>query len=254
MNKFLVLFIVLLIGSGCGASKRVAQEEKTVSQEEETVYLKKVSDSEEKIKSLEERVDTLERELIDIRMDYISRINNLEVDIADQDEDIDRAIKEVERYIAKKIERAKRAKRLREAAKKAKARKPIISSEKLLEINYSKAIELYTAGNYQKSYELLNNMIIGKVKKNLQDNIYYWRGMNKFQMNAYEEGIKNFNVVIENYPKENKYFDAKLMVAVSHGMMGEKSLAINELTRLLDENIPDEIREKAKKAILQFQK
>ncbi|MBF0276085.1 MAG: hypothetical protein HQK84_12715 [Nitrospinae bacterium] len=256
MKKLIIFFAFLIVGSGCEAVRvsnftekkvDVVKNEKAAVNDEAMVHAAQT-------KKLEERIEALEQELVGARMDYISRINNLEVDITDQDDDIEKLYKEMEKFLKKKLamKRAMRKKKAKEMASMKK--KPIFTDKQMLEQNYTKAIDFYTAGSYQESLKLLNNLIIGKAKMDLQDNIYYWRGMNEFQLNSFTEAIKNFQVVIESYPKENKYYDAKLMVAVSHGMMGDKSLAINELKRLEEENIPEEIKAKAKKAIAQFQK
>ena len=201
------------------------------------------------ISDLKNRIEALERNFIDVRMDYISRINNLEVEIAELKEENANLQKIRKGTKIKKIARVDRRKKV---APKKKA--TMLASPKKIEKSYDRAIQAYKDGDFNGALTTLNNMVVGETAKALQDNIFYWRGMCQFQLNEYANSIKNFTTVIENFPKENKYYDSKLMVAISHGMMGDKSLSINELSRLLNEKIPNEVREKANKAIQEFQR
>ncbi len=217
------------------------------------------------IAALHERIDQLERNLIDMRMDYISRINSLEVDVADIKEN--RTV--IKKHIGKKArERAREVKHGKRiplpppvisemdegSGMSAPPSKTIVTNPEAIQSAYERAIQFYRNGQYGSALQSLDTIVVGEMKKSMQDNVFFWKGMCHFQLNHLEKAISHFNTVVENYPKENKFYEAKMMIATTHGIMGNKSLAINELKRLLEDSIPSEVREKAERAIREFEK
>ncbi len=265
MKWFSLLMLALLVSSCNGArgQSQVKQYDTMTPQEE--VATAQNNSANNNYHELSDRLDQLERNLIDMRMDYISRINSLEVDVADIKEN--RTV--LKKNIGKKAkERAREVKHGRAvpipppvisemdegAGMSAPPSKQIVTNPEAIQAAYEKAIQFYRNGQYGNALQSLNTIVVGEMQKSMQDNVFFWKGMCHFQLNHLEKAISLFNTVVENYPKENKFYEAKMMIATSHGIMGNKSLAINELKRLLEDSIPQEVRHKSERAIKEFEK
>ncbi len=64
---------------------------------------------------------------------------------------------------------------------------------------------------------------------------YYWLGEIHLAGNDLKQAASNFQTVIRDYPKSDKFADAKLKLAIVHSKQGDKALAKQELKRIKSE-------------------
>jgi TolA-binding protein len=109
---------------------------------------------------------------------------------------------------------------------------------------YDKALEAYRTGNYDESILLFQNFALSNPPLNLKDNILFWIGSNYVKLEMYDNAIKQFDTVINQFPRGNKAHDSRLMLGISYYKKGEASRAIEVLQSALKYNPPSEVKGK----------
>jgi len=109
---------------------------------------------------------------------------------------------------------------------------------------YNKALNAYQAGNYDESILLFQNFALSNPPGHLKDNILFWIGSNYIKLEMYDNAIKQFDTVLNQFPNSNKAHDSRLMLGVSYYKKGEASKAIEVLETALKYNPPSDVRGK----------
>jgi TolA-binding protein len=109
---------------------------------------------------------------------------------------------------------------------------------------YNKALEAYRTGNYDESILLFQNFALSNPPLNLKDNILFWIGSNYVKLEMYDNAIKQFDTVLNQFPRGNKAHDSRLMLGISYYKKGESSRAIEVLESALKYNPPSEVKGK----------
>jgi TolA-binding protein len=109
---------------------------------------------------------------------------------------------------------------------------------------YNKALEAYQKGNYDESILLFQNFALSNPPLNLKDNILFWIGSNYVKLEMYDNAIKQFDTVINQFPRGNKAHDSRLMLGISYYKKGEASRAIEVLESALKYNPPSAVKGK----------
>jgi TolA-binding protein len=109
---------------------------------------------------------------------------------------------------------------------------------------YNKALDAYRAGNYDESILLFQNFALSNPPLQLKDNILFWIGSNYVKLEMYDNAIKQFDTVINQFPRGNKAHDSRLMLGISYYKKGEASRAIEVLQSALKYNPPSEVKGK----------
>ncbi len=109
---------------------------------------------------------------------------------------------------------------------------------------YDQALSAYKKGNYDESILLFQNYALSDPPARLQDNILFWIGSNYVQLEMYDDAIKQFEAVIDKFPRGNKVHDSRYMLGVSYYRKGQTSQAINVLESALRRHPPVEVRGK----------
>ncbi|NIQ01775.1 MAG: tetratricopeptide repeat protein, partial [Nitrospinaceae bacterium] len=126
----------------------------------------------------------------------------------------------------------------RKAARQSRPRTPQTPPE------YRNALEAYRNGNYDESILLFQNLALSNPPPSLEDNIVFWIGNNYFQLEMYDDAIKQFETVLNNYPRGNKVHDSRYMMGLSYVRKGSTSQGIEILQSALRNNPPAEVRGK----------
>ncbi len=109
---------------------------------------------------------------------------------------------------------------------------------------YNRALAAYKSGDYDESILLFQNYALSDPPPRLQDNILFWIGSNYVQLEMFDDAIKQFEAVLEKYPRGNKIHDSRFMLGVSYQKKGESSRAIEILESALKRQPPAEVRGK----------
>lgn len=109
---------------------------------------------------------------------------------------------------------------------------------------YNKALQAYRTGNYDESILLFQNYALSNPPRGLKDNILFWIGNNYVKLEMHDNAIKQFNTVLNQFPKGNKVHDSRLMLGISYYAKGEASRAIEVLETALKYNPPSEVKGK----------
>lgn len=121
---------------------------------------------------------------------------------------------------------------------------PKALSKKSVRKDYDEAIRLYNIKQYDESLYLFGKLDNNRTPIDLRDNVYFWMGQCYFMLGDFANATEKFNVVIEKYKKGNKLFDAMYMLGATYNEVGEKSKALNQLEKTLNNGPPFEIRKK----------
>ncbi len=109
---------------------------------------------------------------------------------------------------------------------------------------YKQALDAYNNGNYDESILLFQNFALSNPPSSLKDNILFWIGSNYVKLEMYDDAIKQFDTLLNQYPNGNKAHDSRLMLGVSYYKKGESSRAVDILETALKYNPPAEVRGK----------
>jgi TolA-binding protein len=109
---------------------------------------------------------------------------------------------------------------------------------------YNLALSAYQVGNYDESILLFQNFALSNPPGHLKDNILFWIGSNYVKLEMYDNAIKQFDTVLNQFPRSNKAHDSRLMLGVSYYKKGEASRAIEVLETALKYNPPSDVKGK----------
>lgn len=109
---------------------------------------------------------------------------------------------------------------------------------------YNTALSAYQVGNYDESILLFQNFALSNPPGHLKDNILFWIGSNYVKLEMYDNAIKQFDTVLNQFPRSNKAHDSRLMLGVSYYKKGESSRAVEVLETALKYNPPSEVKGK----------
>lgn len=109
---------------------------------------------------------------------------------------------------------------------------------------YNTALSAYQVGNYDESILLFQNFALSNPPGHLKDNILFWIGSNYVKLEMYDNAIKQFDTVLNQFPQSNKAHDSRLMLGVSYYKKGEASRAVEVLETALKYNPPSDVKGK----------
>jgi TolA-binding protein len=109
---------------------------------------------------------------------------------------------------------------------------------------YKTALSAYQVGNYDESILLFQNFALSNPPGHLKDNILFWIGSNYVKLEMYDNAIKQFDTVLNQFPRSNKAHDSRLMLGVSYYKKGESSRAVEVLETALKYNPPSDVKGK----------
>lgn len=109
-----------------------------------------------------------------------------------------------------------------------------VSSETMYDTAYTD----YTKGNFDLAILGFRDYLQKFPAGTLADSAQYWIGESFFSQKKYDQAIGEFNRVINTYPQSNKIMYAKLKIAFSQALMGNKDLALKSLDEVI-EKYPD---------------
>jgi TolA-binding protein len=109
---------------------------------------------------------------------------------------------------------------------------------------YNTALSAYQVGNYDESILLFQNFALSNPPGHLKDNILFWIGSNYVKLEMYDNAIKQFDTVLNQFPRSNKAHDSRLMLGVSYYKKGEASRAVEVLETALKYNPPSDVKGK----------
>ncbi len=88
-------------------------------------------------------------------------------------------------------------------------RKQVTVTKDPIEDRYKKSVYLFLDRRYEESRQSLMMLPMQEVKQSLKDNVVFWIGLCYYKQGRYPEALKQFEEVMELYPKGNKVPDAK---------------------------------------------
>lgn len=194
-----------------------------------------------KVRELEEVINTMEPKIAATQ----ERLEGSLSAATSQSEFLEPEVEELKNQVAElnaEIERIKSQKRPAPMAK-SRTRKAAGSSSKTSQ-EYDQALSAYKKGNYDESILLFQNYALSDPPSSLQDNILFWIGSNYVQLEMYDDAIKQFEAVVDKFPRGNKVHDSRYMLGVSYYRKGETSQAIDVLESALKRHPPTEVRGK----------
>ncbi len=109
---------------------------------------------------------------------------------------------------------------------------------------YNKALKAYQTGNYDESILLFQNFALSNPPGHLKDNILFWIGSSYVKLEMFDNAIKQFDTVLNQFPNSNKAHDSRLMLGVSYYKKGEASRAVEVLETALKYNPPSDVKGK----------
>jgi len=109
---------------------------------------------------------------------------------------------------------------------------------------YNTALSAYQVGNYDESILLFQNFALSNPPGHLKDNILFWIGSNYVKLEMYDNAIKQFDTVLNQFPRSNKAHDSRLMLGVSYYKKGEASRAVEVLETALKYNPHSDVKGK----------
>jgi TolA-binding protein len=99
--------------------------------------------------------------------------------------------------------------------------------------DYIEALSSYQNGEFAKSLEKFNYLILADASHDLADNCQYWIGEIYYSMKDYKRAIQEFEKVF-SFAGTNKDDDSQYKLGLCYINIGNKERAKDELRRLLD--------------------
>lgn len=195
-----------------------------------------------KVRELEEVINTMEPKIAATQ----ERLEGSLSAATSQSEFLEPEVEELKNQVAmlnEEIERIKAQKSSPAPMTKTRSRKAARSSSKTSQ-EYDQALSAYKKGNYDESILLFQNYALSDPPASLQDNILFWIGSNYVQLEMYDDAIKQFEAVVDKFPRGNKVHDSRYMLGVSYYRKGQTSQAIDVLESALRRHPPVEVRGK----------
>lgn len=123
--------------------------------------------------------------------------------------------------------------------KKSKKTKPTLSK---YNNNYKHAVISFRKGNYEESILFFEKSLTVKQPRSLLDNIQFGLGSAYYKLKEYPSAIKYFDKILKNYPRQDKWLDAHVLLGLVYGLDGQKSKSIFIIEKALNNNPPPQIR------------
>jgi len=98
--------------------------------------------------------------------------------------------------------------------------------------SYQNAFKLLSSKQFDKAADAFTVYLKDYSKGQFAANAHYWLGEIAMQKKAYGDAYAQFQLLIAQYPDSNKVADAKLKVAIIHGIKGKKDLAKIEFKQI----------------------
>ncbi len=124
---------------------------------------------------------------------------------------------------------------------------------KVFKKEYDKALAAYRKNQYDESILLFQSLAVKNPPSSYQDNIHYWIGSNFVKLEMYDDAIKHFEAVLNQFPSGNKVHDSRYMLGVSYHRKGENSRAMDILQSALKFNPTADVRSKIQRELSQIQ-
>lgn len=186
----------------------------------------KIRELEEIIQTMEPKVDASQERLesgLGASSDLEPEVNELKAQVAQLEEDIARL------HSGGKV--SQRPRRSRRASAGTPAQ-------------YDRALDAYRQGNYDESILLFQDFSGSRPPRDLRDNIHFWIGNNYVKLGMFDDAIRQFEKVIDEFPRGNKVHDSRYMLGVSYYKKGDRGRALDILETALKYNPPNETRRK----------
>ncbi len=204
-------------------------------QYQQEALISKVRELEEILTTLEPKVSATQERLEGSLSSVTSQSEFLQPEIEDLKLQVGQLNEEIARL---KVSATQAPSSGRSVKRKASSRSSGTPSE------YDKALDAYRAGDYDESILLFQNFALSNPPLNLKDNILFWIGSNYVKLEMYDNAIKQFDTVVNQFPRGNKAHDSRLMLGISYYKKGEASRAIEVLESALKYNPPSEVKGK----------
>lgn len=112
---------------------------------------------------------------------------------------------------------------------------PAVASGNPIE-TYQAAYRDYQRGNFDLAIDGFREFLEGNARSELADNAAYWIGESLFSQKKYREAIRQFDSVVNNYPRSEKVPGALLKKGYSYINVGERAQGVVQLQYVLHEH------------------
>lgn len=99
--------------------------------------------------------------------------------------------------------------------------------------SYRKALALYANQDWVRARAAFQQVFDGDPSGELADNALFWIGGTYFQAGAYNDAIRYYKRVVDEYPDQNKAPDAMYMLALAYEKTGDLALARTTLQQVI---------------------
>jgi TolA-binding protein len=195
-----------------------------------------------KVRELEEILITLEPKVSATQ----EQLEGSLAAVSGQSQFLEPEVEELKLKVSQLNDEISRMKMTRSASPPAMSRsatRPIRQS-KGIPAQYNTALSAYQVGNYDESILLFQNFALSNPPGHLKDNILFWIGSNYVKLEMYDNAIKQFDTVLNQFPRSNKAHDSRLMLGVSYYKKGEDRRAVEVLETALKYNPPSDVKGK----------
>ncbi len=108
--------------------------------------------------------------------------------------------------------------------------------------DYNRAIGLLKDGQYKRSIKKFNQLLLRKPPRSLKDNLHFGLGTAYYKLRKYSEAVRQWNTIVKNHPRGDKFFMSHVMLGMVYDLKGEKSRALYILDEALKHGPPDSVR------------
>lgn len=127
---------------------------------------------------------------------------------------------------------------------------PAANSKTEVEKLYRQAYDQFSSEEYDDALKSFATLVEQYPQSNLANNALYWSGEVHYVRKDYQGAISFFQQVLDRYPNGNKVPDAMLKIALSHYQLKDNASAIRQLNRVL-ERFPQHYVARTAKAYLE---
>ena len=107
---------------------------------------------------------------------------------------------------------------------------------------YKNAIISFRKGNYEGSILFFEKSLTVSQPRSLLDNIQFGLGSAYYKLKDYPSSIKHFDNILKNYPGQDKWLDAHVLLGLVYGLDGQKSKSISIIEKALNNNPSPQVR------------
>lgn len=245
-----LLFATLLLG-GCVTGSDIESLRTEIRDlEDEVSELKRQASSKEEVQQLNQTLATQTQTLLKSNADISVKVDGMDERLQNAQGNIEQTNYRVDR-IAQQLAQAQRditelksARASAAPAGTAGSATPVVDevsvqsdagSESPLE-TYQAAYRDYQRGNFDLAIEGFQEYLKREATSDLSDNAAYWVGESLFSQKKYEAAIRQFDSVINNFPKSDKVPAALLKKGYAHIELGERAQGIVQLQYVVHEH------------------